>query len=141
MNLPIFLKILESLIPVTDQGVSGKALALKQRLELLANNPNAGINLQQAIQMVAALQNVSDQGVGPAARDLLHSLVELMKQDPTNPATLNLVISSAACFDWPTFNQIAAFVARVLTQGNPQLMPQAVQQFERICRETLPAAA
>lgn len=50
MNLPIELKILDALSVVTDNNVSGLALALKQALDMTAtSNPANALQLNQII--------------------------------------------------------------------------------------------
>lgn len=49
MNTQIFLSILSALMPVTDFGVSGKAIELKQCIELLTRDPQNAMQLNQML--------------------------------------------------------------------------------------------
>lgn len=49
MNLDILCKVLKALSVVTDFGISGEALSLEQKIQLLARDPNAAQQLNQII--------------------------------------------------------------------------------------------
>lgn len=93
------------------------------------------MNVQILIAVLNALIPFTDLSGEALA---LKQKLDLYSRDPRELAQLNSAVASAICNDWGTFNQVAAFVLRVLTQDQKQNIPQALQHCERIAVETLP---
>lgn len=99
------------------------------------------MNLQILMKILAALAAVTDNNVSGYAMGLQQALKITLMGEPGAEEELNQLIAQSVLTDWPTFNQVASFTASVLTQGQPQNLPQALQTFERIANETLPVAS
>lgn len=91
------------------------------------------MNLAILLKVLQSLAPVTDLQTGSQALALKQN-IELLARDPANAAQLNQLITQSVCQDWETFNQIPIFVAAVLTQGNPANVPQAIHQFETVCK-------
>lgn len=99
------------------------------------------MNLQILMKVLAALAAVTDNNVSGYAMGLQQALKITLMGEPGAEGELNQLIAQSVLTDWSTFNQVASFTASVLTQGQPQNLPQALQTFERIANETLPVAS
>lgn len=99
------------------------------------------MNLTIFMKVLAALAAVTDNNVSGYALGLSQALKITQMGDVNAQQELNQLIAQSVLTDWPTFNEVASFTANVLTQGQPQNLPQALATFERIANETLPVAS
>lgn len=99
------------------------------------------MNLQILMKVLAALAVVTDNNISGYVMGLQQAIKITLMGEPSAEQQMNQLVAQAVLTDWPTFNQVAGFTASVLTQGQPQNLPQALATFERIANETFPAVA